>query len=282
MNRNRRATDPHALSSVIRAPQLSGLAIGMSSAIAALVTGASVLGLTAQWPYHHETENWVLQAQGQDIGNLLAVVVLLMSAVRSRAGSFRAAQWWTGALLYLLYAYIIYAFAVHFSRLFIVYVAILGLVTFSLIAALPRRAGEPAHPSGRARVVAGVVLIGVGALFSLVWLSELVPATLTGQIPPSVAAAGLRVNPVHAIDLSVVLPGMIVLGVLAVRGNDAGTRWTVPALVFSVLMGSSIIAAMLLAWAGGVGALVPIALIGVVVLACLTAATAYQRSTRGP
>lgn len=256
----------------------TGLPVAASFVIAALVAVASLLGLFARWPYQYETENWVVQAWGQDIGNLVAVVVLVISAVRMGAGSVQAAQVWMGALLYFLYAYIVYAFAVHFGRLFLVYVAILGLVAYTLIVAL--RQGEPpsAYPNGRARLFAAWTLIATGALFALLWLSELIPATVTGQAPPNLAVAGLIVNPIHVIDLSVVLPGMIVIGVLALRGQETGLGLTLPALGFSVLMGSSILAAMVLTVAtGDASGLVPLAVVAVVVAASLAAAIAYGR-----
>lgn len=42
-------------------------------------------------------------------------------------GSVKAFLVWSGVPLYLIYAYVIYAFDIHFNRLFLVYVAILGL-----------------------------------------------------------------------------------------------------------------------------------------------------------
>jgi uncharacterized Tic20 family protein len=229
----------------------SALFVLASSAIAALVAFASLLGLLTAWPYEHETENWMLQARGQDIGNLLAVVVLVASAIRLRSGSSRAAALSTRTLLYLLYAYIVYAFAVHFSRLFLVYIAVLGLVVYTLIGAL--RTGTLRAPDGHdpARRVAAWALIGTGALFGLLWLSELVPATVTGEAPQSLEVAGLIVNPIHAIDLAAVLPGMITVGALTLRADRTGRSLAVPALVFSVLMGSSIVAAMVLIVASG-------------------------------
>ncbi|WP_139003399.1 hypothetical protein [Arthrobacter crystallopoietes] len=254
-----------------------------SLGIAVLVTLASLLGLLASWPYKEETGNWVLQARGQDLGNLVAVVALLVGAVRMRAGSLGAMQLWVGTLFYLLYAYIVYSFAVHFGRLFLVYVAILGLVFYTLIAALPTRERPAAYPRGTARVFAAWVLIGTGALFALLWLSELIPATVSGQAPPSQQAAGLIVNPIHVIDLSVVLPGMITIGILALRGNRTGLFLTAPALVFSVLMGSSIIAAMILiVMSGDTSGLVPLVMVSVVVGTSLAAALAYARRLTGP
>ena len=181
-----------------------------------------------------------------------------------------------------LYAYVVYAFAVHFGRLFLVYVAVLGLVFYTLIVALVTRELPAAYPRGAARLFAAWVLIGTGVLFAVLWLSELIPATVSGQASPGLELAGLIVNPIHVIDLSVVLPGMIVIGVLAVRGSRSGLFLTVPALVFSVLMGSSIIAAMALILAtGDTSGLVPMVLVAVVVGTSLAVAVAFTRQTHG-
>jgi hypothetical protein len=256
----------------------SGSLLIASVAVAILVTVASLLGLLAQWPYQDETENWALQARGQDIGNLVAVVVLVISAIGLRAGSRRAGAVWAGALFYLLYAYIVYAFAVHFGRLFLVYVAVLGLVVYTLIGALRSRVLVSPIGHERARRVAAWVLIATGSLFALLWLSEVIPATLTGQAPQSLEVAGLIVNPIHAIDLAVVLPGMIIVGALTLRSDRTGTRLAVPVLVFSALMGSSIVAAMVLITASGdTSGLVPLVAVVVVVAASLGAAIAYAR-----
>jgi hypothetical protein len=249
-----------------------------SVVVAALVVITSLLGLLAPWPYQQETENWAMQARGQDLGNLIAVVVLVASAIRMNAGSSRAGQLWMGTLLYLLYAYVVYAFAVHFSRLFIVYVAVLGLVFYTVIAGLRLLREQPA--ARRPRLFAAWVLIGIGGLFALLWLSELLPATLSGEPPRSLGVAGLVVNPIHVIDLSVVLPGMIVVGLLALRSHPTGLALIIPALVFSVLMGLSIIAAMvLIVAAGDRSGLGPMAMVAVVVGASAAAATVYARAT---
>jgi hypothetical protein len=259
------------------------LLVVASFLIAAPVTLASLLGLLTPWPYEQETENWSLQARGQDIGNLVAVIVLVASAIRVRAGSSRASELWMGTLLYLLYAYIVYAFAVHFSRLFLVYVAVLGLVFYTLLAGLSLKPREPAHRRRGPRLLAAWVLIGTGTLFALLWLSELIPATVSGQAPASLETAGLIVNPIHVIDVAVVLPGMIAIGVLGLRGTGTGLMLTLPALVFSVLMGSSIIAAMVLILAAGdAGALVPMLMVGAVVGASFAAAVLYARREAGP
>lgn len=241
-----------------------------SVVIAALVTVASVWGLAAPGAYEQETVNWATQARGQDIGNLVAVVVLLLSCAGYERGSRGAAAVvWLGALLYLVYAYVIYAMALHFNQLFLVYVAILGLSCSAIVFSVDRmRAVDRGFPaSGAPRLVGGISIV-IGVSFAGLWLSELVPATVSGVVPQSVSDAGLWVNPVHVIDLALLLPAMVIAGVLSVRGDAGGQFFVGPLLVFSVLMGTSIVAAMaLMALDGSTSVLPPAVMVSLVVLA---------------
>lgn len=248
-----------------------------SLAISMLVTTASVLGLVDQGIYSEETKNWATQAQGQDIGNLLAVVSLLLSGYAYHKGSHRAALVWLGTLLYLVYAYIVYSMAVHFNALFMVYVAALGLSSYAIMFTVNGlRAENEGFPQPAARKVAGYTSIAIGVLFGLLWLSELIPATLSGEVPQSVIDAGLWVNPVHVIDLAVLLPAFIIAGYLTLKGKAAGQFFVGPLLAFSVLMGASIVAAMVLMTIEGFeNTLLPLVMVSVVVLASLFAAWRY-------
>jgi hypothetical protein len=250
-----------------------------SGVISLLVVLASVAGLADPQVYGQETENWATQAKGQDLGNLLAVVVLVVAALRYRKGSQRAALVWLGALLYLIYAFIVYAVAVHLNYLFLVYVAVLGLSAWGVIFNVDRvRGGGIQYPQGRSRTVAAWVIITTGVLFAGLWLSELVPALLMGKVPASLTDAGLWVNPIHVIDLSMVLPGFIISGIATLKGREHGLFWLAPWLVFSGLMGSSIIAAMVLMMGAGAANTLPATvMVSVVVAASLLALRGYLR-----
>lgn len=238
--------------------------------IAVLVLVASLLGLFSSVPYSKETENWLLQARGQDVGNILAVVGLLISAYLAKKGSRRGFLIWLGTLFYLLYAYIIYAVAVHFNSLFLVYVAILGLTFFTILPNLMH--GVDHFESGKVNKFASYTLVIIGLLFAMLWLSDLIPATITGETPQSVKDAGLWVNPIHVLDLSIVLPAFIATGYASLKHKKLGSYLLAPWLTFSVLMGSSIVAAMAMMIADGYsGTVPPMVMVSAVVVASLAA-----------
>lgn len=253
--------------------------LAWSAAISLLVVITSVAGLVDPQVYAQETENWATQAKGQDLGNLLAVVVLVVAAVRYGKGSQRAGLIWLGTLLYLIYAFMVYALAVHLNYLFLVYVAVLGLSAWAVIFTMNRVRGAGIQfPEGRSRTLAAWVMITTGILFAGLWLGELVPALLAGEVPTSLTDAGLWVNPIHVIDLSVALPGFIISGIAALKGREHGLFWLAPWLVFSGLMGSSIIAAMVLMMGSGAVDTVPAtAMVSAVVVASLIGLRGYLR-----
>ena len=80
-------------------------------------------------------------------------------------------------------------------------------------------------------------------------------------------------NPIHVIDLAVLLPGFIIAGYWTLRGREAGQFFVGPLLFFSVLMGTSIDAAMVLMTVEGFeNTLPPMLMVSAIVLASLFAA----------
>jgi hypothetical protein len=209
-------------------------------AVALLVAAASFAGIVLPSTYAAETASWAAQAIGQDWVNLLLVVpCLIVASARAARGSQRWKLILGGALVYGLYAYAIYAFAVHFNRLFLIYCAILGLSFFALAELAgelqrqdPRDWYEPRVPAR----LAGIFQILVGALFAALWLLEIIPALVTGEAPKSLAEVGLVTNPVHVLDLSLVLPAMIAGGIALLRHRPAGLFIVPITLSFGLLM----------------------------------------------
>lgn len=257
-----------------------------SIAIVILSFAASFLGITDLRVYAKESANWALQARGQDIGNFIAGAFLLIGLVASSRRSMAGFYIWVGSLMYFIYAYLVYSFAVHFNYLFLVYVAILGLSVYTLIAAVAMHDLPNMSDKFLSRTVfrfAAYTLIVTGTLFELLWLGEIIPSLMSGQLPKSLIDAGVRVNPVHVIDLSVVLPGMIATGILLLRKQKIGLHLTAPWLTFSILMGASIIATMIMmAFSGYPDSIAPLIMVSLIVLSSAAALFLFLREQALP
>lgn len=242
----------------------------LSLIIAMLVAIASTLGIFNASTYSLETVNWALQGRGQDIGNLIALPIFLISTYFLTRKSLVAYFVWLGTLMYYIYAFTIYCFAVHFNSLFLVYVSVLGLSAYTFIGGIiscENTLLSKAIPFNIKTKISAISIILTGVLFTFLWLSSVIPAVLSGITPKDLVETGLWVNPVHVIDLSFVLPGMIITGILFLRKSKHGYLFTFPWLMFSVLMGSSIVATMIIMMnQESQNTLVPLVMVGVIVI----------------
>ena len=94
----------------------SNLWLWLTVPIAVLLTVAAGGGVFIQGLYR-EAPYFAVQAVGQDFISLIVVLpVLLIAAFLAGRGSNRARLVWLGALVYLVYSYIISAFDVSFNR----------------------------------------------------------------------------------------------------------------------------------------------------------------------
>jgi hypothetical protein len=155
----------------------------------------------------------VAQAIGQDVITLVvALPALVIGVILARSGSERGRLVWLGVLGYVVYTYATYAFGIRFNPLFLVYVALLGWSLYALIGGLATTDFEALKVRFTQRTpvkLASVFLAVVAILFYLVWLSEAVPAVLVGGVPQSVVADGTPTNVIHVVDMSWLLPGML-------------------------------------------------------------------------
>jgi hypothetical protein len=193
--------------------------------IAVGALGAALLGIFSHSAYARETSNWAAQAVAQDVANLVAYSALILLAILGARGSLRAYLAWIGLLGYSVYTFAIYAFAVHFGPLFLLYVAVFGLSIYALVVGLSRLDFERVKESFGARVprrFASYLLMAIGGFFYLLWLSSVVPALVAGRVPDDVVKAGLLVNPVHVLDMAVFLPAMLLAGALLLHRRAMG------------------------------------------------------------
>jgi hypothetical protein len=206
----------------------------LALALAALFAGASLGNILLPQAYAREAPSWAAQGLGQDWVDLLVVVpALVVLSCLALRGSRRSALLLGGTVAYTLYSLVLYAFAVHFNPLFLVYAIGLGVSFYAMVTIVVVFAGEDVASWFSPRTptrIGGAFSVLIGGAFYLLWLSEIVPALLAGATPGSLADVGLITNPVQVLDIGIVLPAFIVGGIALVRQKALG-YWLVPVML---------------------------------------------------
>jgi len=249
---------------IIKKVAIPNIWLWFSVLVSILVTITSLSGIFLERTYSRETEAWAVQAIGQDYANLAVVILLLVSTYYVSKNSLRSYLVWLGAYFNIIYVFAIYAFAIHFNFLFLIYIIILGMSFFTLVGGL--KAIDIANLSAsfllntKSKIVSALLMI-IAILFSLLWLSEIVPSLLSNEIPSSLVETGLWVNPVYVLDLAFILPGMVITSILLRRRNMLGFLLAVPLMVFSATMGAGIISMFIISAIRGLPSSLPAGMI---------------------
>jgi hypothetical protein len=218
--------------------------------LSVLVAVAAIGGILIPSVYARETATWAAQGYGQDWVDLLVVAPLLVACAvairrRSRAALFVLG----GALIYLVYSFVLYAFAMHFNPLFLVYCAALGVSFYMLLGLAVHLYRVDAdvwfHDHLPFMRFGGVFLIVVSVGFAALWLSSVIPALVRGSAPAELAEAGLITNPVHVLDLALMLPALCASGVLLLRRRGAGLVLAPIMVSFNALMTLALVGMMI-------------------------------------
>lgn len=248
----------------------------LSVPMALLGAAGSLAGILLDRPYREETDNWAAQAVGQDVANLIVFAVMLVAAYAASRGSVRSHLVWLGTTVYAAYTYAIYAFAVHFNPLFLLYVAVFAMSVWALVAGLADtnpRAVRAAYRHAPGAVFAAVLLVVLATGFAFLWLAQDLPAMAGGTPPAELRDTGLLTNPVHVLDLSLFLPSAALAGVLLLRHQPWGYVLAPVVLVAMAAISAGIVAVVVVSVARDVGgSLVVAAVIGAVGLVQVIAA----------
>jgi len=247
----------------------------------AIATGSGVFisGL------YRDTPNLVAQAIGQDVITLVVTLpTLVIGAFLTSRGSQRARLVWLGGLVYTVYTYVGYAFDVRFNPLFLVYVALLGCSTYALIGGLVTTdwAGINAGFMERTPVKAvSIYLAVIAGLFYLLWLSETVPASLTGNLPQSLIDAGTPTNFVQVLDMAWMLPALAITAVSLWRKQPIGHTLAGALLTFFVLLSLAILSMVVFMVRAGQPVVIPqVVIYGVLFAVSIGMAIGYLKNLK--
>ena len=203
----------------------SRAAFVLSSIVAVASVVASVAGLVIKDLYQDDSA-WASAAlRGGDLVTLVvAAPTIVVAMVLASRGSSRARLVWIGALAYTLYNFAFYVFGAAFNDLFLVHVIAFSSSIFALIATMTALDASAIARRYRARVLVRAVaalLVLVGVVFASLWSYFSIDYAVTGRL--SLGAAPLQgMHLVFAIDLSLMVPGMTLAGVLLWRRRPWG------------------------------------------------------------
>lgn len=185
----------------------------LSFLIAILAIVASAGGLFLQGLYRDN--QLVMSAwKGNDLVTLFVVVPILITALFfAMRGSQRSHLVWMGTLDYMLYNYAFFLFAASFNWFFLIYAAILGLSIFALIFGLVSLDASAIAHRFRTRtpikwIAVYMLLSAIG--LSVVYLAQSIQFIFTGQLPSTVIRTGHPTSIIFALDLTLLIPVMIV------------------------------------------------------------------------
>lgn len=211
---------------------------------ALLAAAGAWYGLFTQDSYAAETRNWQVQGIAQDMADLFMAVPLLLIAL---AGAWRGKRFFVfllgGVLLFLAYSFAIYCFSVHFNKIFLLYCLVLGLSVYLFIylySLFPAK-NAIAFFTSETPVRSTATYLGITALlFYGLWLSDIIPAIVSGTRPELLKETGLFTNPVHVLDIALLLPGMLICALLLYKKRPVAFFLAPVLLVFSIIMNINI------------------------------------------
>jgi hypothetical protein len=194
------------------------LAYALSFLVAFLMAVASVAGLL--YPAQlYPTEELRQAFVPNDVVNLvIGLPILFGSMWLARRGKLTGLLFWPGALFYVLYNSVVYAFGLPLNLGFLLSLVLLTLSAYTMIGLVASVDGKRVRAQLTGVVperLAGGILTGLGAMFSLRVIAVLVQA-LVSQTPIAEAERAL-----HVADL-VISPALVVGGVLLWRREPLG------------------------------------------------------------
>jgi hypothetical protein len=215
----------------------------LTASLLALVCGGSLIMKGIYHPF--VPQHLIPEAYGQDVLSLLAVPMLVLSLATAWRGSLRGLISLAGLLLYVAYAYALYAFGSIYNVFFIAYIALIGLSIYAFIG-LVTHIPVDAYRSRikaefRARAVS-IYLFAVAVLIATIWIVILVRTM-------AIKALSTGINTVYVLDLALLLPAFFLSASWLWRRKPLGYLLSGILLVKAVTLGLSIVLGKIVAYA---------------------------------
>lgn len=228
----------------------------LSGVIAAALALVSFFGAFDAVTYERDAPSMAAQGAGQDLVDFVLVVPLFVLSLVFMLRNSRIASFiFSGTVFYIAYSFFIYAFGLHFNKFFLLYCLVLGSSLYLFILVILELASMDVRNWLGEKVpirLTGGYLLLISALFYMLWLKDVIPAVLKNTIPKNVSDYNLLVNPVHVLDLSIVLPGLVLTAVLLVKKRRLGYVLAPVLLVFVIILAITLAGMVMMTKARGI------------------------------
>lgn len=195
--------------------------------------------------YRHLTTDLAVQGIAQDYVTLfVAIPILAISFYFVTKGNLKAKLIFSGTLLYFLLTYLFYVAIALYNEIFLVAVFtlfcalfsfILNIISFDFIAV------KLYFSEQKILQRAGIFLIVIAVMMSLLWLSVIVPPMLDGSFYPK-ELHHYSTMIVQGYDLAIFLPLAFISGVLGIQKNEYGYVFIPTYLIFLTVLMMALVA----------------------------------------
>ena len=215
-----------------------------------------------------EPSDELLRIYAQDAVILvIGVPVLAIGLWWATRGSIRGRFVWLGGLAYMAYMWTHYAFVVAYNEFFLGYVALFALSVFTLLSGLvttnSQRTYDAVHAEVSTAIYGGYLAIAAVGL-GFIWLFEIVPAMLVGELPPAIVQLGPEAAHTYVIDLGLLVPSLAIAAVWLLKRRPWGFVFTGVLLVFAALIAPTLTAITVIDLTGGIEYPLPV-LVGTII-----------------
>lgn len=193
-----------------------------SSLIIVLAAASAFLGIFRSDLYHDNAFVKTAWLANDWVTLLVAIPALLMTMILSRRKEIKAELIWIGLLGYFFYNYAFYLFGAVFNSLFLPYVFICSLSFFSILGFFSILPVHTLVFEPKTTRWVNVFLLLLSVMLCLIEIPPCIQFVTAGKIPELNLKTGHPTNIVYALDLTFIVPCMLIAAILNFRKNVWG------------------------------------------------------------
>lgn len=170
---------------------------------------------------------------------IVSVLFLVVTLLKNKIKNIKYIQ--LGLLITIMYYSSCLAFGITFNRLFPAYVLLFSASLFGLIFMARDVFSEKINTvmlKSKSNLGTGIFLV-ISSLSVLMWLQFIIPAVLSGE--PMEIIEIYTTEPTFVLDLAIILPLYLTVGIAVLKKNELAYKLTTPLLTFITIIGILVI-----------------------------------------